>query len=279
MRTNVLPGFVLSALLTAACAKTEQAPQQAADTAAAAPAAPNLVHVTATEYAFQAPDTLPSGVTTFHLMNNGKEAHHLVLLRIPIEDFKKADLSAPPPPDLVVMGGPNAAPPSGTAEATLDLAPGSYTMVCFIPAADGKMHVMKGMARGLTVTQGTSTAAMPAADITVTLKDYAFDMSAPMTAGRHVIRIENAGPQTHEMVFVKLEAGKTVQQMAAWLEKPQGPPPGSLLSGAAPMTMGMSNVVTVDLVPGDYGMICFVMDTKDGKPHIAHGMIHQFTVS
>jgi len=235
--------------------------------------------VTATDYAFQAADTLTSGVTTFHLMNEGKEAHHVVLLKIPFAEFQKANPAGPPPSDLVVLGGPNAAMPGGTAEATVDLTPGSYTMVCFIPAPDGKLHLMKGMARALEVTQGTSTAAMPAADIIIKLTDYTFDITGPLTAGRHVIRVEDVGPQMHELVFVKLEPGKTVQQMAAWLEKPEGPPPGSLINGASPMTIGVVNTATVDLTAGDYGLICFVPDSKDGKRHIAHGMFKQITVN
>lgn len=277
MRTRVLPHLMLPALVLASCAKSEPPAEQAA--VAPAPVAPNMVHVTAKEYAFQAPDTLPSGVTTFHLMNEGKEVHHVVLIKMSLADVQKANMAGPPPPDLVVIGGPNAAPPGGTAEATVDLAPGLYTMVCFVPAADGKPHVTKGMARELTVTQGTSTAAMPVADITVKLSDYAFDITGPLTAGHHVIRVEDAGPQMHELVFVKLEPGKTVQQMAAWLEKRAGPPPGALINGASPMTAGVANTTTVDLTAGDYGLICFVPDSKDGKPHIAHGMVKQITVS
>lgn len=277
MRMRGLPRLLLPALVLAGCAKNEPPAEEAA--AAPAPAAPNMVHVRATDYAFQAPDTLPSGVTTFHLMNEGKEVHHAVLLKMSFADFQKANPAGPPPPDLVVLGGPNAAAPGGTAEATLDLTPGSYTIVCLIPAADGKPHVMKGMARPLEVTQGTSTAAMPVADITVKLTDYSFDITGPLTAGRHVIRIEDAGPQMHELVFIKLEPGKSVQEMAAWLEKPNGPPPGAIVNGASPMTAGVANTTVVDLVAGDYGLICFVPDSKDGKPHIAHGMVKQVTVN
>jgi|KBSSwiStaDraftv2_1062776.scaffolds.fasta_scaffold136890_2 uncharacterized cupredoxin-like copper-binding protein len=277
MRMRGFSRLLLPTIVLAGCAKTEPPAEQAA--AAPAPAAPNMVHVRATEYAFQAPDTLPSGVTTFHLMNEGKETHHVVLVKMSFADFQKVNPAGPPPPDLVVLGGPNAAPPGGTAEATVDLPPGSYTIICLIPAADGMPHMTKGMARALEVTQGASTAAMPAADITVKLSDYSFDITGPLTAGRHVIRVEDAGPQMHELVFVKLEAGKTVQQMAQWLEKPAGPPPGALVNGASPMTLGVANTTVVDLAAGDYGMICFVPDAKDGKPHIAHGMVKQITVN
>jgi hypothetical protein len=34
----------------------------------------------------------------------------------------------------------------------------------------------------------------------------------------------------------------------------------------------------VDLPAGEYGIICFDPDAKDGKPHLAHGMIKQLSV-
>jgi hypothetical protein len=42
---------------------------------------------------------------------------------------------------------------------------------------------------------------------------------------------------------------------------------------------GKNTYFEADLAPGDYGMICFVPDAKDGKPHFAHGMIQQFKVT
>lgn len=38
--------------------------------------------------------------------------------------------------------------------------------------------------------------------------------------------------------------------------------------------------VTIKLVtPGDYGLMCFVADAKDGKPHLVHGMVKTIKVS
>ena len=36
--------------------------------------------------------------------------------------------------------------------------------------------------------------------------------------------------------------------------------------------------LTASFTPGDYTLLCFVPDAKDGKPHIAHGMVKNFTV-
>lgn len=266
--------LVAAALAIAACSKAEKP----AESAAVAPAAPNTVHINASDYAFEAPDSLPSGITTFHMMNGGKEPHQVVIVKMAMADFQKMSPTAPPPADLVVIGGASAAIPGATAEATMDLPPGTYTLVCFIPSADGMPHMMKGMLRPLTVTQGTSTAVMPTSEISVKLVDFGFEFSAPLTAGHHVLRIENAGPQMHEMVLVRLEPGKKAEDFAKWAEKPAGPPPGTLLNGGAPMTVGVANVVPVDLTPGEYALICFVTDAKDQKVHVLHGMIKQITV-
>lgn len=285
MRTDRLTGSTLAAValaLLGACDKAGKPAEQAA-AAATAPAAPRTVHVVGNDFSFEAPDTLPAGLTTLHLMNHGRELHQIVLLRLApgqtFADFQKMDMNAPPPPDLQVIGGPNPAAPGGEAEATVDLKPGQYVLLCAIPSPDGKPHMMKGMVRPMTVTASTGPVQAPTADVTITLADYKFAPSTPLTAGHHVVKIENAGNQWHELVFIKLAPGKTIADFARWAEKPEGPPPGAPVNGASSMAVGEANYVQVDLTPGEYGFICFLPDTKDNKPHLVHGMIQQFTVN
>jgi uncharacterized cupredoxin-like copper-binding protein len=264
--------------VVAGCAKTEKAPETAQPVAVAPP----TVHVTATDFAFEAPDSLPGGLTTFHLMNNGKELHHLVLMRLAegqtIADLQKMNLGGPIPSTVVLIGGPNPALPQNSAEATVNLKPGKYALFCVIPGQDGKPHIMKGMIRELTVTPSEAVVTEPVADITIKLADYSYEISPALTAGRHTIKVEDSGPQPHELVLVKLEPGKTVEQMLAWTEKMQGPPPGTFLGGVSPITVGEASYITVDLTPGDYGLLCFVSDPADMKPHFMHGMMKQITV-
>lgn len=258
----------------------------AAASVAAAPAA-NVVKITATEYSFDAPAEIPAGLTTLRLVSNGKELHHASLIKLDdgktIDDFKKAiEKQGPPPAWMVAAGGPNPPRPGGTTEETQLLEPGNYVIVCFVPSPDGVPHIAKGMLRPITVTPSTahnaSAVAAPVADVTVKLVDYAFESSKPITAGRHVIRIENDAAQDHELVLVRLAPGKTVEQLAAWVEKMDGPPPGEPLGGVAAIHPGGYGFITADFTPGDYGFICFVPDAKDGKPHVAHGMLRQFKV-
>jgi hypothetical protein len=36
---------------------------------------------------------------------------------------------------------------------------------------------------------------------------------------------------------------------------------------------------TADFTPGNYVMLCFIPDAKDGKSHMEHGMVQPFTVN
>lgn len=73
--------------LVAACApdgrpSTADAAPADLSAAAGAPAAANVVTVTAGDFYYQAPQTIPSGLTTLRLMNSGTEFHHVQLIRI-----------------------------------------------------------------------------------------------------------------------------------------------------------------------------------------------------
>ena len=246
---------------------------------------PTTVAVTATDYALAAPDTLHEGAVRFELTNRGKEFHHLWVIRLEqgktMDDFRAALSSGGPFPAWArSLGGPNApAPGGGEANATLVLAPGQYLLVCGIPGPDGIPHLMKGMLRPLTVVAGAEGAGAPKADVTMSLRDFSFVLSGPLAPGRRTIEVRNDGDQTHEVELVRLAPGKSVHDVLAWVEKPAGPPPGLPLGGVSPIARGSTASFEVELTPGRYGMICFLPDVKDGKPHHEHGMIQEFEVS
>jgi hypothetical protein len=139
------------------------------------------------------------------------------------------------------------------------------------------------MIREFVVTPGPSTAQateLPPADVTFRLTDYDFKPSQPLTAGRHTIMVQNDGPQPHELVLLKLEPGKKVEDFGTWSESGmKGPPPAMPVGGISFLNKGSRGTFTADLSAGEYGLICFVPDAKDGKPHLAHGMMKSFTVS
>jgi uncharacterized cupredoxin-like copper-binding protein len=252
-------------------------------TVLAAPPRINVVRIAAHDFAYTIPDSIPAGITTFEMTNDGKEVHHAIFFRLEggkhLADLLQAMGSGQQPMWAVPVGGPNGPAPGGMAVATLDLKPGRYAVLCAIPSGDGMPHVMKGMAKELVVTgKADPNARMPKADVNLTLKDYEFGFDKPLTAGKHVVQVNVAPGQPHEIVIVKLAPGKTWQDFAAWGEKPVGPPPGAFVGGIAPMVGGSPAQFTMDLTPGKYGLICFVPDAKDGKPHALHGMGRDVTV-
>lgn len=96
------------------------------------------------------------------------------------------------------------------------------------------------MVKALTVTPSAEARTMPASDLTLTLTNYYFAFSTSPTAGQHILRIVNNGTQPHEAEILFLEPGK-------------------------------ENTLLLSLSNGDYALICFMPDAKDGKAHAAHG--------
>ncbi|MBV9878890.1 MAG: hypothetical protein JO180_00255 [Gemmatirosa sp.] len=291
--------------LVAALAVGAAAPAPVARHAArrTAPTPARTLVVTARNYAFDVPDTVAAGRTQIHLVNAGPELHHAALMRLKgghtFADFLAATKNPGPPPAWVEnAGGPNAPAPGASAETIVDLVPGTYVVMCFIPAPDGQPHFMKGMSRPFVVVPASrmpaavhaartgapaATGAMTtvaAPDVTLGLTDYAFGFSHPVAAGHHVVHVTNGATQPHEVLFVRLAPGKTAADVAAFVEKNdmKAPPPGEPLGGTVALDPGVTNDVVLDLTPGRYAMLCFLPDAKDGKAHIAHGMMKDFTV-
>jgi hypothetical protein len=250
-----------------------------------------VVTIHAKEFSFTAPSTIAAGQVTLRLVNDGQQLHHVQVLKLG-EGKTMGDLEAalksngPPPSWLTAVGGPNAAIPGATIEATLTLDAGNYVIACFVPSpGDPTPHVMKGMIQPLTVSAekgvtqaGAEVEATPTPDIHLELKDYGFVLSKPITAGKHTIHVMNDGPQEHEAVVVKLAPGKHISDVGAWVAGGmQGPPPGRAIAGMAGLAKGRTGIFTDDFTPGNYGIICFV-PAPDGKMHSDHGMTLEFEV-
>jgi hypothetical protein len=275
----------------------KEAPNPAVDTAGAsaasaastAPAA-NVVHVVGKDFSLEAPAQIPAGLTTLHLMNEGKEIHQAQIIKL-TEGKTYADFTAamkamkpntPPPSWVVFLGGPNAAPPGGTAAATSTLEPGNYALVCFIPSSDGVPHAMKGMTTGLVVTASTAAPAPePTPTTTLSLADYKFNFSTPLKSGENIIRVENSADQPHEVVLFKLAPGKTTKDFQAWLPVSDKDPnvPGMPAGGVVGLVKGEHAFFTANLDAGDYVLVCFLPDSKDRKPHFVHGMVQAFKIT
>ncbi len=267
---------LLLAALVASCDRTP--PPPAAQTQA------NALRIVASDFSFMSPDTVAAGLTNIVMVNQGKEPHQAAIFRmdsVKTQSEIQAGLHSNIIPSwVIVTGGPNGANPGDSSNVAAVLQPGNYMMVCFMSGADGKMHLDKGMSKAFVVKPAWAAMALPNADITVTTKDYSFEVSPAITAGTHTIRLVNTGPQLHEITLVKMAPGKTMKDAQAWMAAGmKGMPPFMSFGGIAGLAVGQAANFTATFTPGDYVMLCFVPDNKDGKPHLAHGMVMPFKVS
>jgi hypothetical protein len=243
------------------------------------------LRIVAVDYGYQLPKEVAAGPTRLELVNQGHELHHAQLIRLEqgrtLADLTTLDPGAPPPAWVVPVGGPGAVGPGDSSSVIQTLTPGQYVLMCWIPSlSDHKEHRMKGMVAGFRVTAGTGAQAkLPKPDVTVRMLDFGYAPSAPLVAGKRNIRVVNDGPQLHEMVLAMLPAGKTAADLLAWNpETATEPPPARYLGGTVALPPGGEAIVEATLEAGNYVLICYIPDAKDGKPHFAHGMVLPFTV-
>lgn len=263
--------------------KINRSPADSVPPVSAAPAAEaRVVQVTGEDFKFDAPDIIPAGLTEFRFMNKGPSLHHMAILQLKdgktIDDLRAVLANPGPPPSWVKeMGGPNAPDAGREANATLMLEPGNYVLICFVDLG-GPPHFAKGMIRPLRVVPAKSAATRPKADVTLNLVDYNFALSSPIKAGTRTIRVHNAAKQHHEIELIQLNPGTTQADFMKWMDKMEGPPPAKAIGGIAGIEPGMTEYFTAAFTPGNYILMCFLPDARDGKPHLAHGMTRQISV-
>ncbi len=268
-----------SLLLVAGCSPKE-APE-----VPVAPPAPQQVTITATDFNFEAPDTIAPGMTMFTMVNSGAQEHHAILARVgdgkTIADVEAemAKQTGETPEWLTFYGAASGVHPGNSTGSMVDLPVGNYVLICFIPdPADGAPHMMKGMLRPMVVAGEAVAAAPPVADAEIVLKDFAFEMPA-MTAGTHTFRITNSGPALHEVQLVRLAPGATVESYGASLTPGYaGEVQGTAVGGGGAISPGVQQWWTANLEAGDYLVTCFVPDAK-GTPHMMMGMVQTFTIA
>lgn len=263
-----------------------------------------MVSLTAAEYSFQAPDSIPAGWTTFRVANQGGEVHYAHIVQLEpgrsVQEMANAyaeaiRTSGPRPKWVSRFGGPGGVAPGDSSAVTQYLEPGSYVWICPVEDDEGHPHFAKGEVKPFVVhasgSDAPDLAAAPEASMTIRLVDHAFSIATPPKAGRHTIRVENAGAEAHDVVLMKLVPGRTLVDVRTFLNperarRPdevgeQEPPPldslGSLAGGLAAIRPGMEAFLEANLTPGEYVLACMVT-APDGRSHIEHGMLQQFRV-
>lgn len=128
----------------------------------------------------------------------------------------------------------------------------------------------------LAACASTDAAPLPPSPpvIDVTMRDYAFDFGTPVPRGRVVFRVRNAGDQVHRMTLVYLP--KDVPPLAEQVAGTERVVVDAL-AGIPNRPPGAVDRVAVDLDPGRWAMVCFIID-PEGTSHARKGMASEFEV-
>jgi hypothetical protein len=226
---------------------------------------------------YTAPDGVEAGLAEIELSNSGKKTHDLQLVRVegdhPPADVVRAfagSAEGKPIPDwLLAGGGIGITRPGQSQTVTQILEPGIY--YAFDTESAGPPDPKS--ITPIDVTGEPSEAELPEADATVRTVDYGFQ-TKDLESGRADVLFENTGSQPHHVIAAPFAKGKTIEDLRTFLENEQGPPPidEEQSNVTAVLEGGDSQVLTLDLEPGNYALLCFISDRQGGPPHAFKGM-------
>lgn len=272
--------------------------------------AAKVVNVKAMDFAFEAPDSIVSGWTTFQMENVGQQEHFFYVYRLPenksfdqfIEEFAmpfgavwteyasgdisreetEAKMASELPgwyfTDVVPGGGVALTEPGATSKATVKLEPGLHVIECYVKMPDGRWHTEMGMSQPMVVTDDSTSATPPAADATLTLSNYKIETEGEFKEGVQTIAVHvNETPEgfmQHDINLFRLEGTQT-DSIVAWmdwmdLQGFRAPAPGYSMGGMEHLPAGSTGYITVELTPGNYAWV------SEGYGN--RGMVETFTI-
>lgn len=235
------------------------------------PAGTTRVNFTVTE------GSVEDHVAMFARVKDGNTADEV--LAAAAEDF--TGRAAEPLVDF--YGGVNALGAGESQSSLVNLDPGNYVLGCFIPAQDGTLepHSVRGMWAPIEVPEPAEEAAPVEAEGTLELSEMAFELPEGFD-GNGTFEVANVGAELHETGIVKLDDGRTGQDVVDYFDFTQGPPvpgeePHVAAGGFGANHPGRSGHMELALEPGDYVLICFIT-TPEFQTHLSLGMWEEFTV-
>ncbi|MEX1113575.1 MAG: hypothetical protein WED32_03925, partial [Patescibacteria group bacterium] len=139
-----------------------------------------------------------------------------------VSEWYAAHVKGEPTPWAVDLGGPSAAEPPGTSNATMVLEPGNYVLVCHVGSARedrNRSHLLKGMFRALTVLPGNANPAeIPRAHAVARITGTGqIVLQGTLRRGPQRIRVINETAKSHEFTVQRVKTGRTAQEAVAAL--------------------------------------------------------------
>jgi hypothetical protein len=149
---------------------------------------------------------------------------------------------------------------------TLTLRDGEYVLIDFTRQGDVRASFRVGTE--------PSTAQTPEPDARIRMGDYWF-RGAAVLPRRGIIRVENDGDRLHHALLFKLRRGVSGRSVVNMLRRGQEPRrvfaggPSVLTEIVSPLAV---NDVETTLRRGRHVLVCFISNSRRGKPHAALGM-------
>lgn len=267
MRPTDLARVALALGVLTACQPSEDVPRNQRPNGG-----PLTVEVTALEYAFLAPDSIPSGWVSFRLNNEkASEAHEIVINRLPegrtLEELGEEVLPAydsiftlidrgkvADPEELVALSNElsprwygevalitdqGVVSAGRIARRTVYLEPGTYELACFVRAPDGVPHLLKGMIRQLVVTDEAGGGTPPERDVEIAVEGESIRSPDTITGGDLTVKARLAEGRRHNTVHLvrvreDVDPVTVKRWRAVWMpDGRQVPPPTEFLGGHA----------------------------------------------
>lgn len=253
-------------------------------------ATPTKFRVTVTEgrdgrLLVSAPRSVPAGVVTVELRNNGKRIHESQLVRLDPGHTVAEALpyitgerpTGPIPGWIHTVGGNGNVQPGGSASGTQRLSPGNYFVLDDPLGEEARFGVAP-----FKVTGEDSGGELPKATGRVEAREYTFAASG-LRRGKNPIEFVNTGREIHHVVAVPFEPGATLADVRRSFRRGEAgeDPPLDFDKGrnTALIDGGTRQVADLELRrPGKYALLCFIRDRKGGAAHVAKGMIAEATV-
>lgn len=295
MKTALACMLTLASILIACGGDSGGEETPAPSPTAKPPAEIPIVEITKTELGFEAPDSIPGGLTRLRVHNADTGQHAVLLLRFndegtldQLNDAYRLGATNFPAAAAelyrltTTAGGTGNIAAGRTQDVVLDLDPGRYAIVRF-------PSVGNPLTRELEVTAAPDVRpAPPESAFTVRMLDFAYvGFPDTLPAGKVEFEVANEGEQLHVMIVQRVnEESVTADQVRQHLSGSPLPvaPSFSAAGGMGELLPGDSGWVTLDLEPGVYALICIVFDVRaadsggTGKLHADLGMHDAFTV-
>lgn len=233
--------------------ETNQRPSQKTDREQSQKKDNEMVSIVTEVMEFNAPDSIPSGWTTFQYINKSEDTHLMVLEKLPegkilenskneilpiftegmdlINEGKRAaglktfDKLPDWYSEVVFSGGPGLISPFSVSETTLYLEPGYYVMECYLKMPQGIFHSSMGMLDALVVTDSPNENVEPEATFNITLSSKnGIQTDGIPSEGSNTFSVYFEDQVTyehmmgHDLHLVKIEEGKDITVLENWMD-------------------------------------------------------------